>query len=116
MAPLSFDEMVTGERGVGNRFVKCFRFKPDEVLDLAEKLHLPAIILHHKKPPTDRDLALLVLPAPLVGPQRQAGQMEHLFQRDHRDTRECGWRGSYGTPILGCMHHLTLHYPLTLYF
>lgn len=74
MAPLSFDEMVTGGRDVGNRGVECFCFKPEE--------------LPEKKASIDRDLARLILLAFLGGAQRQVGQMDHLFQRDHRDINE----------------------------
>ena len=49
MPPLSFVEMVSGERGVGNRFVETFRFTPEQVVELAEKLHLPEIIYRDKK-------------------------------------------------------------------
>lgn len=88
LAPLSFQEMVSGERGVGNRFVEIFRFTPEQVVELAEKLHLPEIIYRSKKAPIDRDLALLILLYFLAGPQRQIGHMEHRFQRDHRDINE----------------------------
>lgn len=88
LAPLSFEEMVHGHRGVGNRFVNVFRFTPEQVQELAEKLHLPEIIRRKKKAPIDRNLALLILLAFLAGPQRQVGHMEHLFQRDHRDISE----------------------------
>eukprot|EP00624_Nannochloropsis_granulata_P007238 evm.model.NODE_6936_length_1295_cov_32.632431.1 len=43
LAPLSFDEMMRGPRGVGNRFGTCFRFKSEDVVELAEKPHLPSI-------------------------------------------------------------------------
>jgi len=59
LAPVSFEEMVSGERGVGNRFVETLRFTPEQVEELAEKLHLPKIIYRDKKAPIDRDLALL---------------------------------------------------------
>ena len=88
LAPVSFEEMVSGERGEGNRFVETFRFTPEQVEELAEKLHLPKIIYRDKKAPIDRDLALLILLYFLAGPQRQIGHMEHHFQRDHRDINE----------------------------
>jgi hypothetical protein len=43
LALLSFDEMVTGPRGVDNRFETCFCCKPEDVVELAEKLHFPSI-------------------------------------------------------------------------
>jgi hypothetical protein len=58
------------------------------VKELAKKLGLPELIERppgSRRPPVDRNLALLAVLAFLSGPLRKQEQLPHLFGRDRRD-------------------------------
>ena len=59
-----------------------------QVIELAEKLGLPELIDRpptSKRPPFDRNLALLAVLAFLSGPLRMQEHLPHVFGRDRRD-------------------------------